>query len=148
MTDFSIILQRHTAVPQHSMVILISCKRLYARNKTNSHLNIPTHTYNTRSQSSFINPCSKGNIYVNSFFPRTIKDWNALALNIRKIETLEIFKCTVQEQILITWLHNSIYLFDYLIYLFLLFLYSFFISVSLSFFFIIYLGAMGNLCQV
>ena len=100
MTDFSIILQRHTAVPQHSMVILISCKRLYARNKTNSHLNIPTHTYNTRSQSSFINPCSKGNIYVNSFFPRTIKDWNALVLNIRKMETLDIFKCTVREQIL------------------------------------------------
>ena len=93
MTDFSIILQRRTAVTQHG-------KRLYARNKTNSHLNVPTHTYNTRSQSSFLNPRSTGKIYVDSFFPRTIKDRNALALNIRKIETLDIFKRTVREQIL------------------------------------------------
>ena len=33
-TDFSIILRRHTAVTQHGMVY--SCKRLHARNKTNS----------------------------------------------------------------------------------------------------------------
>ena len=78
----------------------IRSKRLYVRNKTNSHLKVSTHTYNTRSQSSFINPSFKGNIYVNSFFPRTIKDWNTLALNIRKIETLDIFKRTIWEQIL------------------------------------------------
>ena len=46
------------------------------------------YTYNTRCPSSSINPSFKGNIYVNSCFPRTIKDWNPLAINIRKIETV------------------------------------------------------------
>ena len=56
-----------------------------------SHSNVATHTYNNRSQASFVNPSSKGNIYVNNFFPWSIKDWNALPLDTRKIETLDIF---------------------------------------------------------
>ena len=43
-----------------------------------SHLNVPTSTYHTKSQASFINPSSKGSIYANSFFPIRIKDWNPL----------------------------------------------------------------------
>ena len=82
ITDFSIILQRHTAVTQHSMVIFAQATVCSKQDQ-----NEPTHTYNTRCQSSFINPSFKGNIYANSFFPKTIKDWNPLALNIRKIET-------------------------------------------------------------
>ena len=68
-----------------------------------SHLNVPAHTYNIRSQASFINTTSKGNIYANSFFPRSIKDWDALPLDITKIETSDFFKRTVRG-------HDSFYL--------------------------------------
>ena len=57
-------------------------------------------TYNTKSQAFFINPSSKGNIYANSFFSRSIKDWNPLP-------TLDIFKRTVREQILSILLNDS-----------------------------------------
>ena len=65
-----------------------------------SNSNVPAHTNNIRSQASFINTTSKGNIYANSFFPRSIKDWDALPLDITKIETMDIFKRTVRGQML------------------------------------------------
>ena len=61
-------------------------------------------------KASFINTTSKGNIYANSFFPRSIKDWDALPFDITKIETLDIFKRTVRGQMLFIQLHDSFYL--------------------------------------
>ena len=63
MTDFSIILQQHPAVTQRGMVINYLCKRLYARNKTNS--SYKPNVSSTTSVSSFVsstkvsNACSK-----------------------------------------------------------------------------------------
>ena len=67
LTDFSIILQRHTAVTQYSMVIFTQATSCSKQDQfTLKYINEPTDTYNTRCPSSSINPSFKGNIYVNS----------------------------------------------------------------------------------
>ena len=62
------------------------------------HLSLPTYRYNTRSQATIIiiNPAAKGDTYKNSFFPRTITDYNKLPPNIRQIKPEAPFKLTLR----------------------------------------------------
>ena len=51
-----------------------------------------THTYPTRSRSNFMHLHSRTNLYRNSFFPQTVRDWNNLPEYIRSIPSLSSFK--------------------------------------------------------
>jgi hypothetical protein len=53
-----------------------------------------THSHNTRynKQLSLAIPTSNTNIHKNSFYPKTIRDWNNLPLNITNSITLDSFK--------------------------------------------------------
>ena len=61
-----------------------------------SHLSLPTHRYNTRSQATIIRPAAKGDTYKNSFFSRTITDYNKLPPNIRRIKPEAPFKLALR----------------------------------------------------
>ena len=60
------------------------------------HLSLPIHRFNTRSQATIINPATKGDTYKNSFFPRTITDYNKLLPNIRRIKPEAPFKLALR----------------------------------------------------
>lgn len=55
---------------------------------------IPTKKFNTRSKHelNFQVPYAKKNLYEYSFFPRTLKDWNALPSDTVNAPSLECFK--------------------------------------------------------
>ena len=61
-----------------------------------SYLRIPPHRYNTRSQATIINPATQGDIYKNSFFPRTITEYNRLPPDIRQIKMEASFKLALR----------------------------------------------------
>ena len=65
---------------------------------------IPTSvsTNNTRSANNILLFKVNNNFFQNSFFPSAVIEWNKLDLNIRKSETLNIFKKT-----LLNFMHPS-----------------------------------------
>lgn len=49
-------------------------------------------------------PKGKGTFMcLNSFFPRTLKEWNTLPINLRLMETLKHFKLAVRAYVLFIW---------------------------------------------
>ena len=45
-----------------------------------------------RNDDDFVTPCSKTNLYQNSFLPKTVRDWNDLPIEIKSASSLNSFK--------------------------------------------------------
>ena len=77
------------------------CTKLYAQsvglvdiewNQYLVHLSTSTRGHKSR----FVIPHTKSTVFTNSFFPRTIRDWNSLAVDPAEYKSLEAFKLALK----------------------------------------------------
>ena len=60
--------------------------------KFNLSMRFNTDTYNLRRNNSLLVPFIRKEIFSKSFFPKTIREWNNLSLDLKEADSINIFK--------------------------------------------------------
>ena len=79
---------------ENRLTCLYKIKKGIVRISPPPYIQPPTHQHNTRNKKAhtIAIPDSLTNYHQNSFFPRTVRDWNQLSPSITEAPSLEIFK--------------------------------------------------------